>query len=145
MIYSDCRIGELLNLKKEDIFIEERYFKIVKSKTDAGIRFVPINHKILPFFRYWLDRDCKYLICTPENKPFTYRNYYDSYWKPLLKELNMKHKPHDTRHTFITLLTAAKVDERFIQKLAGHKGQNVTRNVYTHLEIQELIKEIDKI
>ncbi|WMI80586.1 tyrosine-type recombinase/integrase [Anaerotignum sp. MB30-C6] len=56
-----------------------------------------------------------------------------------------KHRPHDTRHTCVSLLTAAKADERFIQKIVGHKGQNVTRVVYTHLEIQELIEEIDKI
>ena len=55
------------------------------------------------------------------------------------------HRPHDTRHTCISMLTAAKVDERFIQKIVGHKGQNVTQQVYTHLEIEELITEIDKI
>ena len=43
------------------------------------------------------------------------------------------------------VFTAAKVDERFIQKIVGHKGQNVTQHFYTHLEIQELINEIDKI
>lgn len=145
LIYSGCRIGELLDLRKENVFIKERYFKVVESKTDAGIRTVPINKKILPFFEYWLSKDCDYLICTPDNKHFLYRNYYDSYWKPFMQELNMDHKPHDTRHTFVSLLTAAKVDERFIQKLVGHKGQNVTRNVYTHLEIQELIQEVDKI
>lgn len=55
------------------------------------------------------------------------------------------HRPHDTRHTCVSLLTAKKVDERFIQKIVGHKGQNVTRVVYTHLEIQKLLNEIDKI
>lgn len=145
LMYTGCRIGELLDLRKENIFLKDRYLKIIESKTDAGIRTIPINKKIIPFFEYWLNRDCEYLVCTPENKHFTYRNYYDSYWKPFMQELGFKHKPHDTRHTFVSLLTAAKVDERFIQKLVGHKGQNVTRKIYTHLEIQELIQEIDKI
>ena len=88
----------------------------------------------------------EYLISTPDGKHFEYRNYYDSYWKPLIKSLNLgTHRPHDTRHTCVSFLTAAKVDERFIQKIVGHKGQNVTQQVYTHLEIQELIAEIDKI
>ncbi len=145
LIYTGCRIGELLDLKKENVFFDDRYFKVMESKTDSGIRTVPINKKIMPFFKYWLERDCDHLICTPNNEPFTYRNYYDSYWKPYIKKIGMAHKPHDTRHTFISLLTVAKVDERFIQRLAGHKGQNVTRGVYTHLEIQELIQEVDKI
>lgn len=146
LIYTGCRIGELLNLKKESVNLRERYFEIAESKTEAGIRTVPIALKVLPFFENWMQKECEYLVCTPSLKRFDYKNYYDSYWKPLMHTLNMdEHRPHDTRHTCISLLTAAKVDERFIQKIVGHKGQNVTRQVYTHLEIEELLKEIDKI
>ena len=137
----------MLDLKKENVNLEERCFNVVESKTEAGIRTVPIAKKVLPFFEHWMNKNkCEYLISTPQGKHFDYRNYYDSYWKPLVNALGMdSHRPHDTRHTCISLLTTAKVDERFIQKIVGHKGQNVTRNVYTHLEIQELIQEIDKI
>jgi len=146
LIYTGLRIGELLDLKKSEINMKERWFKILESKTDAGIRTVPIAKKIIPLFEYWMQKDCEYFVCTPQNEKFLYRNYYDSYWKPLLNIVNMEHhRPHDTRHTCISLLTAAKVDERFVQKIVGHKGQNVTRHVYTHLEIEELINEIDKI
>lgn len=146
LIYSGLRISELLNLKKTEINIEKQCFQVLESKTDSGIRVVPIADKILPFFKQWLEKDSEYLICTPSNQHFDYRNFYDSYWKPLMEMLNMKsHKPHDTRHTCVSLLTAAKVDERFIQKIVGHKGQNVTRQVYTHLEIEELVTEINKI
>ena len=147
LIYSGCRIGELLDLKKSNVNLTERYFDIKKSKTLSGIRLVPIAEKILPFVEYWMNRnDCEYLISTPDAEQMIYRNYYDTYWKPLLKNFDMdSHRPHDTRHTCVSLLTAAKVDERFIQKIVGHKGQNVTTQVYTHLEIQELINEIDKI
>ena len=147
LIYSGLRINEMLNLKKTEVNLEERYFKVLESKTEAGIRTAPIAQKILPYFEYWMNKnDCEYLISTPTGNQFDYRNYYDSYWKPLVKTLNMdSHRPHDTRHTCVSLLTAAKVDERFIQKIVGHKGQNVTQIVYTHLEIQELINEIDKI
>lgn len=147
LIYSGCRISELLELKKENINLNERYFNVVESKTDAGIRTVPIAKKIVPFLEYWYNKnECEFLISTSDGEPMTYRNYYDSYWKPLLKTLDMeKYTPHCTRHTCVSLLTGAKVDERFIQKIVGHKGQNVTRVVYTHLEIEELITEIDKI
>ena len=147
LIYSGLRIGEMLNLKKSEVNLTERYFDIVKSKTESGVRLAPISHKILPFVEYWMNKnDCEYLISTPEAEQMIYRNYYDTYWKPLLKNFNMdSHRPHDTRHTCVSLLTSAKVDERFIQKIVGHKGQNVTTQVYTHLEIQELVNEIDKI
>jgi integrase len=55
------------------------------------------------------------------------------------------HKPHDTRHTCVSLLTAAGVDDKIIKKIVGHKGQSVTETVYTHFEIQQLIEAIDKI
>ena len=147
LIYSGLRIGELLDLKKSDVHLTERYFDIKKSKTMSGIRLAPISQKILPLVENWMNKnDCEYLISTPDAEQMIYRNYYDTYWKPLLKNFDMdSHRPHDTRHTCVSLLTAAKVDERFIQKIVGHKGQNVTTQVYTHLEIQELVNEIDKI
>lgn len=146
LIYSGVRISEMLDLKKENVNIAERFFSVTASKTQAGIRRVPIADKILPFFEYWFNKnDCEYLLSTPEDKHFTYRNYYDSYWTPLMKYVNMKHYPHDTRHTCISLLTAAGVDERIIRKIVGHKGIGVTQAVYTHLEMQILLSAINKI
>ena len=146
LIYSGCRISELLDLKKENVCLEERYFKITEAKTSSGIRTVPIADKLLPFFEYWYNlNDCEYLLSTPEGEHFLYRNYYDSYWKPLIESLNMTHRPHDTRHTCISLLTVAGVSDKIIKKIVGHKGQSVTEVVYTHFELEELINAINKI
>ena len=146
LIYTGCRIGELLDLKKENVNLEERYFKIVASKTAAGIRTAPISEKVYPFFEYWYNlNDCEYLLSTPDGEHFKYRNYYDSYWSPLIETLGMKHRPHDTRHTCISMLTVAGVSDKVIKKIVGHKGQGVTEVVYTHFEIEELIDAINKI
>ena len=146
LIYSGCRISELLDLKKENVNIEERWFDITASKTDAGIRKVPISDKVLPFFEYWYTlNDCEYLLSTPEGNHFEYRNYYDSYWKPLIEQMGMEHRPHDTRHTCISLLAEAGVDDRLVKKIVGHKGQGVTQQVYTHFEIEALLDAINKI
>lgn len=145
LIYTGVRIGELLNLKKEDIHLEERWFYIRESKTDSGIREVPIAEKIVPFIQHWMEKDCEYLICTPTNEHFLYRNYYDSYWTPLMEQMNLMHRPHDTRHTCVSLLTEAGVDERIIKKIVGHKGQGVTETVYTHLELPIKLDAINSI
>lgn len=146
LIYSGCRVSELLDLKKEDVNLEERYFNVVAAKTAAGVRTVPIAEKVYPFFEYWYNlNDREYLLSTPEGEHFKYRNYYDSYWKPLLNAVGMKHRPHDTRHTCISLLTVAGVSDKVIKKIVGHKGQGVTEVVYTHFEIEELIDAINKI
>ena len=144
--YTGCRIGELLDLKKEDVNLEDRYFKIIASKTAAGIRTAPIAEKVYPLFEYWYNlNDCEYLLSTPDGEHFKYRNYYDSYWMPLIDTLGMKHRPHDTRHTCISMLTVAGVSDKVIKKIVGHKGQGVTEVVYTHFEIEELIDAINKI
>lgn len=147
LMYCGCRIGELLDLKKENVNIAERWFDITASKTESGIRKAPISKKVLPFFEYWYNKnDCEYLLSTPDAKHFVYRNYYDSYWKPLVDQMGMPdHRPHDTRHTCISLLTAAGIDDKIIKKIVGHKGQSVTETVYTHFEIQQLIDAIDLI
>lgn len=101
---------------------------------------------VYPFFEYWYNlNDCEYLLSTPEGEHFKYRNYYDSYWSPLIETLGMKHRPHDTRHTCISMLTVAGVSDKVIKKIVGHKGQGVTEVVYTHFEIEELIDAINKI
>lgn len=146
LIYTGLRIGELLDLKKEDVHLQERWFYVRESKTNAGIREVPIAEKIVPFFEYWTGRNCDHLICTPKDQPFVYRNYFNSYWTPLMESLAMdQHRPHDTRHTCISLLTEAGVDERIIRKIVGHKGQGVTETVYTHLELPIKLEAINKI
>ena len=148
LIYSGVRISELLDLKKENVNLEEKWFDVTASKTQAGIRKVPINDKVLPFFQEWMDKnDCEYLLSTPDAKHFDYRNYYDSYWTPLMNQMGLDSEltPHCTRHTCISLLTAKGVDERIIKKIVGHKGQGVTQTVYTHFEIDELLDAINQI
>ena len=158
LIYTGCRIGELLDLEKKDIHLEDRWFYVKESKTEAGIREVPIAEKVVPFFEYWMQKDCDHLICTPDEEPLKYRNYYDSYWLPLMLQLNMGkfvmkddkevyegHRPHDTRHTCISLMTEKKVDGRIIKKIVGHKGQGVTETVYTHLELPVKLEAINLI
>ncbi len=147
LIYSGVRVSELLNLKKSDVNIDEQYFSVRKSKTQSGIRIVPIADKVLPFFKNWYKaNESEYLLTTTDNKYFTYRNYYDSYWKPLVEELNLNHLPHDTRHTTVSLLAKAKVEQTTIKKIVGHSGaMSLTEKVYTHLDVKELLDAINKI
>lgn len=149
MIYSGVRIGELRELKKENVHLDERYFYIEKSKTPAGVRNVPIAKKVLPFFQYWMDKEskCDFLITTREGRYFYDRNYRDSYWSPLMIEmgLNTDHRPHDTRHTCVSMLTKKGVDERLIKKIVGHAGKGITEQVYTHIEMEQLLEVIDII
>ena len=146
LIYSGVRLSELLDLKRENVHIDEHYFNVVESKTENGIRIVPIVDKTYSFFRKWHDDGCEYLLHTPEGAHFDYRNYYDSYWTPVMELIGCSHKPHDTRHTCISMLTEKEVSPTMIKKIVGHSGaMSLTERVYTHVNVQELLRAINKI
>ena len=147
LIYNGCRVSEFLNLKKENVHLDEQYFDVIASKTENGIRKVPIADKVLPFYKAWYESsDCEYLLHTTDNKHFTYRNYKDSYWTPLIENIKMDHTPHDTRHTCISMLAEKHVDQTMIKKIVGHSGaMTLTEKVYTHLDIEALVEAINEI
>lgn len=146
LIYSGVRVSELLDLKREDVHIDEHCFNVVHSKTSSGIRMVPIHDKTYPIFQKWYEEGCEYLLHTPDGGHFTYRNYYDSYWTPIMKRIGCTHKPHDTRHTCISMMAAKNVNPTLIKKIVGHSGaMSVTEKVYTHVNVEELLEAINKI
>ena len=145
--YNACRISEFLDLKKENVHLKEQYFDVVAAKTENGVRKVPIADKLLPFYEAWFERSpCEYLLCTTEGQHLDYFNYCDTYWDPLMEEYDMKHTPHDTRHTCISMMADAGVAPTIQKKIAGHSGaMSMTERVYTHLDIQTLIDGINMI
>lgn len=102
---------------------------------------------MLPFYKAWYESsDGEYLVHKPDGGHFTYDNYYDSYWQPLFEQLDMDHKPHDTRHTCINMLADAHVDPTMIKKIVGHAGaMSLTERVYTHPDIEALVDAINQI
>lgn len=146
LLYSGVRVSELLDLKKENVHLAERYFDVVESKTDAGIRKVPIADRTMPFFEVWMENGSNYLIANKKGGKFVYSTYMRYYWEPLMQELNFDHLPHDTRHTTISLLAKAEVNPTIIKRIVGHSGaMDLTEKVYTHFEIQQLIDAINLI
>lgn len=146
LIYCGVRISELLELKKTDVHLSERYFNVIASKTEAGIRVVPIAAKTLPFFEHWMSTPGPYLIPGVQNPHMSYHTFFRSYWEPLMDELKMSHLPHDTRHTTISLMAEKNINPTIIKRIVGHAGaMSLTERVYTHFEIKELIDAIDQI
>ena len=148
LIYNGVRVSELLDLKKENVHLEERYFDVVDSKTANGIRKVPIAAKVLPFYEGWYNdcSSCEYLIHTMDSEHFTYPNYYNTFFKPLLNRLHIDRTPHCCRHTTISMMADAHIDQTIIKKIVGHAGaMSLTERVYTHLDVNELIEAIDQI
>lgn len=147
LIYSGVRINELLDLKKEDVNLDEQYFRVRASKTNAGVRIVPIADKVLPFWRSFMERSrCPYAICTTEGERLTYDNFRKRYWYPLMDKLNMNYTIHETRHTCNSLLIMSNCNPTIRKKIMGHKSQmDIGEAVYGHIYTDELLKAINQI
>lgn len=73
---------------------------------------------------------------------------YDKYrgrFNKVMKCLNLTHRPHETRHTFITKAKECHVDEYILKLTVGHAITDITEKTYTHRTIEQLQKEICKI
>lgn len=147
LIYTGLRITELLEMPKYRVNVQERYM-VGGIKTEAGRdRIIPINRRILPFIEELMQNDSRYLIAKQnkgKSEAYSYHGFRYAIWKPLLKRFGMDHSIHDTRHTFISLADSAGVNKVALKRIVGHKNEDVT-DTYTHKELGELIREIDKI
>lgn len=145
MIYSGFRIGELLELETKNIDLVNMTMT-GGLKTEAGKnRLVPIHPKILPLIEKRYNKDNQYLIINFKGKKMKYDNYYKEKFIPIMEQLNMKHRPHDCRHTFATLLSNANANATAIKKMIGHESYATTEKIYTHKDIEELRKNVELI
>ena len=74
-----------------------------------------------------------------------YTQYYYSYFIKIKDSLGFLCTPHSGRHTFATLANEYNLNEFLIKKIMGHSAKDLTRDVYTHVDIQRLVDEINKL
>lgn len=132
LIYSGMRVGEFLNLRNEDVDLNNCVIHIKESKTRSGIRSIPLNTKIKDLFKLF------------ECENYIYNKKYITIYKNFNKYIH-NHTIHDTRHTFASLLNNANANKTSIIKLIGHSDFSITENVYTHKDMEELRKAVDLI
>lgn len=143
LIYTGMRIGEFLNLKNEDINFKDSTVKIRASKTDAGIRIIPIPSKIIKLFNDNFENKQEYFLTGDTTLQLSYATFKGRF-NAILKRIKIEpHTIHDTRHTFATMLNNANANQSSIIKLIGHSNFAITENIYTHKDIIELRKAVE--
>lgn len=145
LLYTGMRVNELLKMPRNCCHLEEKYLEILKAKNKSSIRKVPIHDKIYEFVKHFYDQKGETLIVNDRGKTVIYGNFANREYKRLNKEFNMPHRCHDTRHTFISKGHQYRLDEYCLKKIVGHKAKDITQKVYTHVDVPELLQEINKI
>lgn len=145
-IYTGVRCNELLKLRKENLHLDEQYFDVIESKTQSGIRVVPIADVIVPLFHYFVGKSLNQWVFTTEQGVRLTDTWYRKKQASVLKALKMTHTTHEARHTCITQLTVHNVNPSVIKEIVGHKAaQSFTERVYTHIYLKTKIDAVNKI
>jgi site-specific recombinase XerD len=143
LIYSSgLRIGELINMKINNLDFERKMLKVHKGKGRKD-RYVPIANVMLPLLKNYLTTysPTVYLIegmnkGTPYS-PISIRNFLAR--SCTLAHITKRVTPHTLRHSYATHLLENGTDIRYIQELLGHSRPETTM-IYTHVQSQDLKK-----
>lgn len=145
LIYTGMRIGELQNLKIENIDLDKRVLHVKESKTSTGIRTIPLSTKAYRLVKENIKEGQEYFVRGDTTDQLSYSTFKPRFQK-IMKNLNIDpHTIHDTRHTFATLLNNANANPTSITRLIGHSDFATTENIYTHKDTEELRKAIELI
>lgn len=140
MLYTGMRPAEILQLKKDNVHLEEHYMTGGVKTKKSKARKIIIPDKISTIIEQ--------LICGAEGDTvsnYKKHQFYDSWASyKALRGLREELSPYCCRHTYITRLTALKVSPAMLQELAGHEDYETTLE-YTHLSVADRLSEVNRL
>lgn len=138
------RVGEVLPLERADLV--DGVFRVVRTahegtiipgtKTDHGEasagRFIPCPPGLEGLYRSMPARiDTRLLLPTTTGKLWRARNFYRDVWHPAQAVSGMDIRPHEMRHSYVSHLRAAGIDDADLADIAGHTVETML-STYTH-------------
>ena len=145
--YTGARIEEICAMKLNNV--TDKFLKIVDSKTNAGIREVPIHSKLKLIINRLKDSSTDGYLLTglTFNKYSDRSNNLGKRFGKLKTKLghSRNHVFHSIRKTFVTLLENAGVSEGVTADIVGHEKKTMTYGLYSggnSLEIKKAAIEL---
>lgn len=142
-----CRLSEIIEMKVDDINIEER--RILVTGKGNKQRYVFLTHRAISFLDKYLPKrtqilkqnraeDNKILLINKKGKKLPLSSVHIIFDKYRVKlGITKKFTPHVFRHSFATHLLDNNSDIRFVQALLGHQSIGTTQ-IYTHVTSRRL-------
>lgn len=148
-LYTGARVDEILCISIKNIFLDKNYF-VGGLKTKAGInREIPIHPKIKPIIEKYYNSEHDFLFHMHNSKisggrKANYDYYLYNYKLNFIEKhpFLQHHTAHECRHTFRTELEKLNIKEVIINSIIGHSNDNVGKDIYTHISIEEKLEAI---
>ena len=134
---------------------------IEKTKTDKGVRDIPMSERVYSAFKYILAEkkadtlDCivdgysGFLFTNNRGRPML-AHTVDNIFRNVKTAYNDKHPndplpqltPHVLRHTYCTNMVKAGVSIKTLQYLMGHSSTRMTLDLYAHSDYEDAVKAV---
>jgi len=140
LLYSSgLRVSELVNLKVEDLNLQEGIGWVRKGKGRKD-RQIIISNNLANELKEYLENKKENIYVFSKEKALTTRNIQKIIKRTKERAgINKKVTPHTLRHSFATHLLEQGTDIRMIQVLLGHSSLNTTQ-VYAHISSEQIKK-----
>jgi integrase len=140
------RLGEVLPLRAEDFDGETLQVRrtahegqiLEGTKTDHGEegagRVVPVPATLSWMLEAQINLNgpsCELLFPTLSGRMWRERNFYRDVWAPTQEACGLDIRPHECRHSYVTQLRAAGVNDADLAEIAGHRVETMLAH-YTH-------------
>jgi integrase len=76
-------------------------------------------------------KDCELLFPTPTGRMWRERSFYRDLWHPTQKASGLDIRPHECRHSYVTHLRAAGINDADLAEIAAHRVDTMLAR-YTH-------------
>jgi site-specific recombinase XerD len=142
------RLNEIINIKMENINMQEKLIYVTVTKTDVD-RFVSFSDEtriLLHKFILLFHDGYEYLFINFKTGKRLSKSSIESQTQALKSKLNIKQSisPHKWRHTFATKFITKGGNLTFLQKFLGHTSLKTTQK-YLHLTTQDLLDEYNRV
>lgn len=143
MVFTGLRLGEFINLRWDNIDLENKKMAIEKyiiageviwePKTKSSIRNVPLNDEAQEILRNQIGKNAIYVFTSIVGEKLHPNTVYANFKKAVKQVEGSEHKTvHTLRHTFASSLAQEKNDLYRIASYMGHSSAETTR-LYAHL------------
>jgi integrase/recombinase XerD len=145
---SGLRVSELINLKFENISMNDRFVRVLGKGSKE--RLIPFGNKAKRFISVYLAKRKpnlsldEHVFISRLGKKISRIEFWRQL-KNIAKKAGIQKNitPHTLRHSFASHMLSGGADIRFVQEMLGHSSISTTQ-IYTHVDNSRLIRQHKK-